>query len=125
MVKEKLVQVRVQRTCPKKTKPATPQMVTRVSCMANFLVGAIGFDPVLTVNSVGSGQAAFPDRDSEYARRTATEPAVTACQNIGGSGNGATCDRADPGTNTGANLTLFEHNGTPAAGQSYIFLCRG
>jgi hypothetical protein len=80
---------------------------------------------VLTVTSAGTGQALGPTVTVNTRATTAVNPPVMSCQSIGGTGTAQLVYGQSPGVNATPSSILFAYNGTPAAAQTYVFLCKG
>jgi hypothetical protein len=80
---------------------------------------------ILTVSSSGTGQALGPTVTVNTRATTANNPPVMSCQATGGTGAVQLVYGQSPGVNATPSAVLFAYNGTPVAGQTYAFLCRG
>lgn len=80
---------------------------------------------LVNVTSNGTGQAANATVTVNTAATTAENPPVMACQFVNGSGIVNFAYAQTPGVNTAPSLALFVFSGTPTAGNTYNFLCRG
>lgn len=80
---------------------------------------------LINVTSNGTGQAANATITVNTAATTAENPPVMACQFVNGSGLVNFAYGQTPGVNTGPSTTLFVFSGTPTAGNTYNFICRG
>ena len=79
---------------------------------------------VVNVTSSGTGQSSSPTVTVNTVA-TSGNPPVMACQFLNGTGVVNFAYGQTPGVNAAESVVLFAFNGTPAAGNTYNFLCRG
>lgn len=79
---------------------------------------------VVNVTSNGTGQSAGATVSVNTVATSGTPP-VMACQFLNGTGTVNFAFGQSPGVNAVPSVTLFAFNGTPVAGNTYNFLCKG
>jgi parallel beta-helix repeat protein len=79
----------------------------------------------VTVTSAGTGQTANASVTVNTRATTPDDPPVMNCKYTGGTGVLNSVYGEEPGTNSGPAAQAFVFAGTPAAGSTYQFLCRG
>lgn len=92
---------------------------------ASATATSYGSSFVVNVTSTGTGQAGGATVTVNTTATTSDNPPVMACQFLNGTGTVQFSFGQSPGVNATPAAVLFAFNGTPVAGNTYNFLCRG